>query len=144
MKKTGIEFFEDCIDNNEKEIKTKRCPKCDTVKPLSDFHKHKYSNKGVQYHCKICRSVKGVAYSSAASKLMREYGFTRPDLGEPCKICKRTDQPLVFDHCHITKMFRGWLCKGCNSTLGILGDNKDSMKKFLKPFFDYVEEAERM
>ena len=32
----------------------------------------------------------------------------------------------VLDHCHETGEFRGWLCKGCNTGLGGIGDNFDS------------------
>jgi hypothetical protein len=29
---------------------------------------------------------------------------------------------LVLDHCHITGIFRGWLCDLCNRGIGMLGD----------------------
>ena len=133
MSLVGKDFFKTELDF----IKTKRCPKCDTVKPLSDFHKHKLN--GVQYHCKKCRNKGGLGFSRAAQELMLEMGMTRPELGTPCTICKRIDQPLVFDHCHKTKQFRGWLCRGCNSTLGIIGDSESGIKKFLKPFLEYLK-----
>jgi len=34
-----------------------------------------------------------------------------------------------LDHCHETGEFRGWLCKQCNTGLGNLGDNLESLKR---------------
>jgi hypothetical protein len=58
---------------------------------------------------------------------------TRPD-PMYCEICGRhaseTNDPkgkprtgLCLDHCHVTGVFRGWLCSPCNSMLGLAGDN---------------------
>lgn len=42
-----------------------------------------------------------------------------------CENCQQPQQGqlLHLDHCHETGVFRGWLCFGCNTGLGKLGDN---------------------
>jgi hypothetical protein len=42
-----------------------------------------------------------------------------------CQICGIQETPLHFDHCHLTGLYRGALCKQCNVSLGKLGDNLD-------------------
>ena len=42
-----------------------------------------------------------------------------------CEICGREAQRLCLDHCHETGVFRGMLCRSCNTALGLMGDNPD-------------------
>jgi hypothetical protein len=48
---------------------------------------------------------------------------TRP-APEACECCggRDTNAVLCLDHDHTTGAFRGWLCKRCNSAIGLLGD----------------------
>jgi hypothetical protein len=39
-----------------------------------------------------------------------------------CDVCKE-DGKTVFDHCHSSGNFRGWLCDRCNKTLGLVKDS---------------------
>jgi len=39
-----------------------------------------------------------------------------------CEICG-TKKDLCWDHNHATEMFRGTLCKKCNTAIGMLGDD---------------------
>jgi hypothetical protein len=51
---------------------------------------------------------------------------------------------MVWDHCHKTNQFRGWLCHGCNLALGIVRDNPDILRNmiaYLKRFAS--EQAKR-
>ena len=52
---------------------------------------------------------------------------TRPSL---CEVCGRSDV-IVFDHCHQTNKFRGWICKKCNGVLGYVDDNVEILKKLI-------------
>jgi Recombination endonuclease VII len=53
---------------------------------------------------------------------------TRPE-ADNCEVCggfsfkKGKRAALCLDHDHVTGAFRGWLCDGCNTGIGRLGDN---------------------
>lgn len=38
--------------------------------------------------------------------------------------CK-SDQVICFDHCHELKLHRGWLCRNCNTSLGMAKDSRE-------------------
>jgi hypothetical protein len=44
--------------------------------------------------------------------------------------CK-SEAPLACDHDHQTGEFRGWLCKNCNTGLGLLGDSIAGVRSML-------------
>jgi hypothetical protein len=75
-------------------------------------------------------------------KQRRRYGVpTRP---EPafCEICGepetfRGGQALAQDHDHVTGLFRGWLCRRCNLTLGAFRDSVALFRSAIK----YLEKA---
>lgn len=50
----------------------------------------------------------------------------RPDF---CECCGRAPEGrgLALDHCHITGIFRGWLCATCNMGIGALGDTLEAV-----------------
>lgn len=53
-----------------------------------------------------------------------------------CEVCGGPDkQRMNFDHCHTTGRFRGWLCRNCNVTLGLVGDDPNK----LRALADYLE-----
>ena len=54
-----------------------------------------------------------------------------------CQICEKTEE-LCYDHCHDTMKFRGILCRGCNRSLGQLGDNIEGIQKVL----EYLKKAQ--
>jgi hypothetical protein len=59
-------------------------------------------------------------------KRLREAGRERPD---SCEICNLNEFRIVFDHCHISGKFRGWICDRCNRTLGIVKDSSELLIK---------------
>lgn len=54
--------------------------------------------------------------------------------GEECK--------TVFDHCHATGVFRGWLCNRCNRTLGQVNDSAELLLKMIKYLERFNDEAQ--
>jgi hypothetical protein len=46
-----------------------------------------------------------------------------------CEICGTPElecsKRLLMDHCHGTGVFRGWLCRKCNSALGLFNDSEE-------------------
>jgi hypothetical protein len=49
---------------------------------------------------------------------------TRPE-STTCECCgrRRSGKALALDHCHISGLFRGWLCDLCNRGMGFFGDS---------------------
>lgn len=69
----------------------------------------------------------------------RKYGITLAHYDEMlkaqqgvCAICATscdTGMNLAVDHCHNTKKVRGLLCKNCNTAIGLLKEDTDTMNK---------------
>lgn len=66
-------------------------------------------------------------------------GLPEPTRPEPagCESCgklrpeRMKQQGLCADHCHKTGKFRGWLCTGCNMSIGNLGDDVAGLERAL-------------
>lgn len=57
---------------------------------------------------------------------------TRP-IPDGCECCgKPRAVTLALDHDHETGGFRGWLCRKCNTALGLLGDSKEGILRLLR------------
>jgi len=48
-----------------------------------------------------------------------------------CPICGVHTQNWVLDHCHNEESFRGYICKSCNSGVGLLHDDPVILSKAL-------------
>lgn len=46
-----------------------------------------------------------------------------PDKPELCECCGEKPYKWHLDHDHSDDSFRGWICEGCNTGIGKLGDN---------------------
>jgi Recombination endonuclease VII len=73
----------------------------------------------------------------AARKRAREYSrnkMPKPTHPAPkaCECCgeKFTETPCI-DHDHKTLLFRGWICRTCNTGIGLLGDNLEGIANAL-------------
>lgn len=105
-----------------------QCASCELWKEESEFPKDSRSRSGVYSYCRDCVSE---------SRRISKYG----DIPEAvaCELCGATDK-LVVDHDHSCcpgaytcgKCFRGWLCHGCNTGLGKLGDSVESLEKAIQ------------
>ncbi len=47
-------------------------------------------------------------------------GRSKPDR---CELCQEKAGRIVWDHCHDSGQFRGWLCDRCNRVLGSVKDD---------------------
>ena len=60
--------------------------------------------------------------------------------GGGCAICGAvediTGKELCVDHCHRTEVVRGVLCSLCNTGIGMLGDDSESVEKAFKYLVD--------
>ncbi|MER5558531.1 endonuclease VII domain-containing protein [Streptomyces sp. NPDC048491] len=108
----------------------KFCRTCGTIKPHSEWSRNRRASDGFATLCKSCKAAKG-----RARHLQRSYGLTEADrdsLVESqmglCVIC--LSAPAVHvDHCHQTGRVRGVLCFNCNSAIGKLGDDPDTVRR---------------
>lgn len=107
-------------------VDKKRCTKCLSVYPRSNFWNTKNTKDGLQCKCKRCH---GEAY------FIGKYGINRE--GRKTIISKQNGicaNPLCgkticevsahLDHNHSTGKIRGALCLGCNMSLGLLGEDQ--------------------
>ena len=128
---------------------TKYCKSCDTTKPIDDFYLRNKTSMVRHSTCKECdkKRVKEnhdpVAYRNA--ELQRRYGITQNDYevmiaeqNNQCAICNTTEPGgrhnrgyFVVDHCHTTGKVRKLLCNNCNTALGLVGDNVDTLHKMI-------------
>ena len=128
---------------------TKYCKSCDTTKSIDDFYLRNKTSMVRHSTCKECdkKRVKEnhdpVAYRNA--ELQRRYGITQQDYevmiaeqNNQCAICNTTEPGgrhdrgyFVVDHCHTTGKVRKLLCHNCNTALGLVGDNVDTLHKMI-------------
>ena len=117
----------------------KLCNKCNISLPLTQFGfntsgQDPFDKNGYRLRrgdCIDCNKhlAKG---KNEARKIAKESGipYKAPD-GTACEICNRQSQNIVFDHHHEKNIFRGWLCNECNRSIGMLGENTESILKVL-------------
>ena len=121
---------------------SKKCTKCGETKLLTQFKRNtcgtdafdRYGYRLLRPECTSCtdniRRGKGCAKQSAKAMGIP---YKAPP-GTKCGICgkegKRGDT-LVFDHCHTTNTFRGYLHNSCNRSLGVLGDDTEGMVRVI-------------
>jgi hypothetical protein len=114
----------------------RKCSKCDQLKRLTEFNGNTSSSCGFgtdnirlrRPECTICtkEAAKG---KDQAVKLAKSLGMShKAPEGTKCELCNTTKK-LVFDHDHEKNIFRGWLCDPCNRSMGVLGDDANSLLK---------------
>lgn len=97
------------------EGKTAICTECGPVTILRRG-KPKSPNQPVQWRCSVDANHRSKLYKQA-------YRQTKKDvLLDHCEICGSPDK-LCWDHDHKTGLFRGTLCKDCNTGIGLLKDD---------------------
>jgi hypothetical protein len=139
---------QECLTN-------KKCPSCKTIKAVSEFHKGSTSCKACKKiwaanswktrlkdtrkeNTKKWRSKNPELWKeqvTRANRKKKKYGMTFDERVEfrkqhgKCAICGNVDlSKLVIDHCHITNIIRGVLCKSCNKGIGQIGDTASKVK----------------
>lgn len=124
------------------EIPTRTCTVCKTLShDLTKFVKNKGSKYGVRNLCLKCVSMQNNAHTKQKDwktdhQTKKRYGISVEEYKKAmsssncCEICGKTEE-LCYDHCHDTMKFRGILCRGCNRSIGQLGDNAKGIQKVL-------------
>ena len=125
----------------------KKCTGCGVLKNPEDFSKHSGFKDGRNSRCKECKRIKAnLMYANGEIKKrpytyrsqlwkyrlsIEEYNKLFDLHNGACHICK-LEKKLNVDHDHTTGKVRGLLCVSCNTGIGKLGDNYDSIHRVLK------------
>jgi len=99
----------------------KKCNRCGEEKGLHSFYKHPTHKDGHFNVCKDCYSTR----ENLKNRLKIGFGSLKTDY---CECCGQYDIKVDLDHCHETGMFRGFICRPCNVTIGSLGDTYEMLK----------------
>lgn len=105
--------------------------------PYKDLNKNKQYQK--EYSEKN-KERKKPAFFRSMLKLkygitVQQYNTMLENQNSCCALCEKhtsvLERRLAVDHCHETGRIRGLLCMPCNTSLGQLGDNEESMYKII-------------
>ena len=104
------------------------CRICKQDKPTDEFI---ISNTTpVKIHRKdICKEC-GNKKTTIVYHLRKKHEYPGDDY--VCPICLRTSSKYYLDHDWDTQEFRGWLCNKCNSGLGSLNDDIDTLGRAIE------------
>lgn len=106
-------------------------------------YRAKNADKMREYHREYKRKQRKQQPELSAhySAKWRERDATRP---RPfmCEICDKPGK-VVWDHCHKTGLFRGWVCLKCNTALGLVDDCHDRMQRMMKYLDRFQAVAEK-
>jgi len=119
----------------------KKCTKCNKEKSINEFHNSSRRKDKKQCECKECMYLRSI---------LNDFNITQEQYYElynkqngVCAIChkksfrKNKETFLCIDHCHETNKIRGLLCWSCNTAIGKLGDNIESIQNVL----DYLKNS---
>lgn len=72
-----------------------------------------------------------IAHNAKNAQRRRDLKLRRAGRPPPsaCECCGATETRLIYDHCHETGKFRGWICDLCNTGIGKLGDNSRNVMR---------------
>jgi len=132
------------------------CKECGELKPHSDFPYNTTYRDNIRPNCIPCRRKYEVKQyhkhkhkkpydyeKDKDSKLKRAYGISFQEYKEmlaaqegKCAICGTQDmgkrKAFAVDHCHTCNEVRGLLCSPCNTAIGLLREDLNTMKRAME------------
>ena len=131
---THGEFCDSCFNE------TKICRRCQQRKSIFEFEKNQKSIAGKisrRGECRECRKWKKPIPMKA--RLEYEKTHPRPPIGEPfhCPVCEKTfirqfKNDVTLDHYQVNGEIRGWICRQCNSSIGMMDEDVSILKRAIK------------
>lgn len=104
----------------ETSTSSKVCKTCGIKKSNDEFVKADGQHRSTRNRCKDCHK----AQANIRKKLRKE---NPPPKSGKCPVCQKHTEDWVLDHCHVNESFRGYICRYCNSGIGLLGDDIDGV-----------------
>ena len=115
----------------------RECKKCHEVKSIFEFERNQRTPKGAmnrRSECKPCRKTRrGI---SVKDRSEFERLNPRPTVGDTfgCPVCQRiftirNNQSVNLDHDNETGEIRGWICNDCNTGMGKMNDNINTLAR---------------
>ena len=138
------------------------CSACGEEKTASEFRIRKKIPLTVTSSCRACwtswRKVRRSSFPESRPEVQRRYnlkrhwGFTPDDFarilekqGGGCAVCGNPDPggrgSFHVDHDHVTGEFRGLLCHGCNTGLGLFKDDSDRLMQAMMYLLRFQEKG---
>ena len=120
-------------------METKTCGKCEKNLPTDMFWTRTYDsgNVGLQNKCKECSKNIRREYWKPHEVMRRKFKISEDQykkMMEPdnCPCCGRRMTKKCIDHDHKTQKIRGVICNNCNTTLGLVDDNKETLRNLIQ------------
>ena len=101
------------------------CRDCGEILTQDNRVMKSVSKKGKQYYLNRCKPC--IVEADILLRNLKKQN-PQPVAGTPCACCNRIDK-LFCDHDHATGKFRAWICRNCNSGIGLLGDSEAGLKQ---------------
>ena len=139
-----INYVSPSQQNQNQEITGQKCTRCEVTQPLNEFSINSYGEH--KFHRKICKTCRDTQQESKLDAIEDKWGYrdtslikeNRPPEGTKCQCCSTSMtyglgmDGMCFDHDPIKGKFRGWICKKCNTSLGLNGDNEQGIMDYVK------------
>ena len=126
---TIVKIKRDYVINDE----GRECTVCKRFKKWENFYVYSSGARGHFAVCKPCQVI-----VTTEDQRIRRYGLDKGAYDEllesqdnKCGICESPGS-LFVDHNHETGVVRGFLCRGCNSGIGMLRDDPDLLRKAIE------------
>jgi hypothetical protein len=121
-----LDLFNEKVENKPSiDEAHKCCSVCKEVKPEKEFRTIFFKKGGLRSYgnqCKLCnKKMHRTLYK--LKKLN-----PKPKDGK-CEACGDIPDALHLDHNHATEKFRGWVCEGCNHSMGKSNDDPEKLIK---------------
>jgi len=121
-----LDLFKENVQNKPNTAEgTKICKDCKEEKLITEFRTAYWGKGGNRIYCNQCKAChrKNMSLLYSLKKLN-----PKPKDGK-CQACGDTPDVLHLDHDHTTDKFRGWVCEGCNHSMGKSNDDPEKLIK---------------
>lgn len=117
----------------------KFCTECRADRKRAQWHKWRDKPGNKEKIAEYSKAHEAQTNYRKAWRIKKLYGVSLEEYDAlladaVCGICD-TAEDLCLDHCHATGVIRGVLCRGCNRSLGQLGDTAEAIKRVM----DYLD-----